>query len=68
VRIGIGRPVVSGEPSWEPEDVADWVLSDPTPQEREQLDVAVERAIAAIECAITDGIETAMNRYNRDES
>lgn len=67
VRIGIGRPVVRGEPSWDPEDVADWVLSDPTPAEREQLDAAVERAIAAIECAITEGVDAAMNKYNRDE-
>lgn len=67
VRIGIGRPVVQGQPSWAPDAVADWVLSDPTPAERELLDTAVERAIAAIECAITDGIEAAMNQYNRDE-
>jgi PTH1 family peptidyl-tRNA hydrolase len=66
VRIGIGRPVVGGEPSWDPDDVADWVLSDPAPEERALLDAAVDRAIAAIECAITQGIEAAMNEYNRD--
>ncbi len=67
VRIGIGRPVRNGGPSWDPEDVADWVLSDPTPEQRAELDAAVERAIAAIECAIAEGIEPAMNLYNRDE-
>jgi PTH1 family peptidyl-tRNA hydrolase len=67
LRIGIGRPVVDGEPSWDPEDVAEWVLGDPTPDEREELDKAVERAIAAVECAVTQGIEAAMNQYNRDE-
>lgn len=67
VRIGIGRPVVQGQPSWAPDAVADWVLSDPTPAERELLDTAVERAIAAIEYAISDGIDAAMNQYNRDE-
>jgi PTH1 family peptidyl-tRNA hydrolase len=67
LRIGIGRPVVNGQPSWDPEDVADWVLGDPTPEEREQLDSAIERAIGAVECAIKDGIEAAMNRYNRDD-
>ena len=66
VRIGIGRPTYDGEPSWAPDMVADWVLSDPTPEERELLDRAVERAIEAIECAIADGIDEAMNRYNRD--
>ncbi len=67
VRIGIGRPVVQGQPSWEPDDVADWVLGDPAPDEKALLDAAVDRAIAAIECAIRDGIEAAMNQYNRDE-
>jgi PTH1 family peptidyl-tRNA hydrolase len=67
VRIGIGRPTVDGEPTWAPDMVADWVLTPPTPEERAVLDAAVERAIAAIECAITDGIEAAMNLYKRDE-
>jgi PTH1 family peptidyl-tRNA hydrolase len=67
VRIGIGRPIVGGEPSWEPEHVAAWVLSDPGPEERALLDAAVERAMAAIECAIAEGIDVAMNRSNRDD-
>lgn len=67
LRIGIGRPVVDGKPSWEPEDVAEWVLSDPTPEERRLLDAAVERAIEAVECAVREGIEAAMNKYNRDD-
>lgn len=64
MRIGIGRPVVNGKPSWEPEDVADYVLSDPTPDERERLDEAVERAMDAIEVAITEGLKAAMGRFN----
>ena len=66
VRIGIGRPVVGGEPSWESEHVAAWVLSDPPPADRKLLEAGVDRAIAAIECAIADGIDAAMNQYNRD--
>lgn len=66
VRIGIGRPVVNGAPSWEPRDVAAWVLSDPSPDERTLLDAGVGRAVEAIECALSDGIDEAMNRYNRD--
>jgi PTH1 family peptidyl-tRNA hydrolase len=66
VRIGIGRPTVDGEPTWAPDMVADWVLSDPTPEEREALDRGIERAIEAIECALAAGIDEAMNRYNRD--
>jgi PTH1 family peptidyl-tRNA hydrolase len=68
IRIGIGRPVVRGEPSWEPEDVANWVLSDPRPDEKAVLDAGVDRAVEAIECAITEGIDEAMNRYNRDDA
>lgn len=66
IRIGIGRPVRRGEPSWDPEDVAGWVLSDPAPDERALLDAGVDRAIAAVESALTEGVEATMNRYNRD--
>ena len=66
VRIGIGRPVVNGKPSWEPGDVAAWVLSDPPPSEREVLDAGVDSAIEAIECALANGVDIAMNEYNRD--
>jgi PTH1 family peptidyl-tRNA hydrolase len=68
VRIGIGRPTVDGEPTWAPDMVADWVLGDPSPEDRALLDAAVARTIEAIECAIRDGIEAAMNRYNRDDA
>jgi PTH1 family peptidyl-tRNA hydrolase len=68
VRIGIGRPTVDGEPTWAPDMVADWVLGDPTQQERELLDAAVARTIDAIELAVREGIEAAMNRYNRDDN
>jgi PTH1 family peptidyl-tRNA hydrolase len=64
VRIGIGRPVVDGEPTWDPEAVASYVLSDPPAEERRLLDEAVERAQEAIECILEDGVEVAMNRYN----
>jgi PTH1 family peptidyl-tRNA hydrolase len=68
VRIGIGRPLVRGEPSWDPEAVAAWVLSDPESDERAVLEAGVERAVAAIECAIAEGVEAAMNLYNRDDA
>lgn len=65
VRIGIGRPVVDGQPTWDPDAVASYVLSDPPPDERALLDDAVARAVEAIEVAIAEGIEAAMNRFNR---
>ena len=65
VRIGIGRPEVQGQPSWDPEVVASYVLTDPPKAEREVLDAAIERAVDAIIRVIEDGWERAMDRYNR---
>ena len=65
LRIGIGRPVVDGEPSWEPDDVAAYVLSDPPPEEAKLLQAAVTQGAEAIEAALHEGLEAAMNRYNR---
>jgi len=65
IRIGIGRPVVGGEPSWDPEVIAGYVLSDPPPEERQALDDAVAQAIDAVICMMTEGLEAAMNRFNR---
>ena len=64
VRIGIGRPVVKGRPSYEPEVVAGYVLAEPPPEERRLLDEAIERAIEAIEVTLTEGVERAMAQFN----
>lgn len=65
VRVGIGRPHVDGEPVWDPDVVAVWVLSDPTPQETKTLQNAVGRAANAVELVLAEGVEAAMNRYNK---
>jgi PTH1 family peptidyl-tRNA hydrolase len=65
IRIGIGRPKVAGEPTWEPGHVVDYVLGPMTAEERRTLDEAVATAGEAILCLLSEGIETAMNRYNR---
>lgn len=65
LRIGIGRPHVDGEPVWDPDVVAVWVLSDPTPQETKTLQNAVGRAAKAVEVVLEEGVEAAMNRYNK---
>ena len=65
VRLGIGRPHVDGEPVWDPDVVAVWVLSDPTPQETKTLQNAVERAAKAVELVLGEGVEAAMNRFNK---
>lgn len=64
IRIGIGRPTLGGEPSWDPDVVAGWVLSDPSPADRLLLDEAVDRAQEAVLAILDDGIETAMGRFN----
>ena len=58
LRIGIG----STPPGW---DTADYVLSRFSPSERPTVDAAVEAAVDATLCWLTDGVETAMNRFNR---
>jgi PTH1 family peptidyl-tRNA hydrolase len=57
VRIGIGRP--PGRQTG-----ADFVLRRPGKAERIDLDVAVDEAADAVLCILTDGVETAMNRFN----
>ncbi len=64
IRVGIGRPHVDGKPTWEPEQVADYVLSDPSPEMVKTLQDAARRATEAVELIITEGVEAAMNEYN----
>ena len=65
IRIGIGRPHVDGEPSWEPDVVAAWSLADPPPEEAKALHDAVARAAEAVEAIVREGVEAAMNQYNK---
>jgi PTH1 family peptidyl-tRNA hydrolase len=65
LRIGIGRPHVDGEPTWDPDVVAVYVLGDPTPQDTKTLQDAVSRAAKIVETVVTDGVEAAMNEYNK---
>lgn len=64
LRIGIGRPIVDGQPVWDPDVVAVWVLSDPPPQEAKTLQATAALAAEAAEAVLTEGLEAAMNRYN----
>ena len=66
VRIGIGRPVVDGKPTWDPEEVAGWVLAPPGPRDRAALEAAADRAAEAVETMLREGIEAAMQRFNSD--
>lgn len=59
LRIGIGRPVSR-------QDV-DHVLGRFSQEEEQTMEVAYARAVEAIEIWLSEGIEKAMNLYNRDE-
>lgn len=57
LRIGIGRPA----PGWQ---VVDWVLAPFGPDDAAAVAGVLPRAVEAVECFLSDGILTAMNRYN----
>ncbi len=58
VRLGIGRP----PQGWE---VVDYVLSRFTPEEVPLLKTAIEQAAEAVECIAKEGMNKAMNKYNK---
>lgn len=57
LRIGIGQS--------DREDAVDFVLDEPTVEERPLLDEAIARSQEAVLCWVKDGIEAAMNEFNR---
>ncbi len=65
IRIGVGRPIVDGQPSRHPDDVADYLLSDPTPEQRPLLTRAERQAAEAVLHILEHDVESAMNAYNR---
>lgn len=65
LRIGIGRPQLHGQPLTDPDVIAVYVLSDPTPAERAVLEQAVAQAAEALEVLLREGLAAAMNRCNR---
>ena len=48
----------------EGEDLSDYVLSDFDEQELEDVDEMIQRAVAACECWLEEGMEPTMNRFN----
>ena len=65
IRIGIGRPLIGGEPTRDPDDVAAYVLSNPHGDDRALLDQTAIAAADAIEAVITEGVDAAGSRFNR---
>jgi len=65
VRVGIDRPSVDGKPTRDPEYIIDWVLGDPSGEERRLLDETVTYAADAVEEIIAHGPDAAGSRFNR---
>lgn len=59
LRIGVG-PFPSGGP-----DLADFVLDTIPPEDWAQLEPLLDPMAEAVECWLAEGIEPAMNRFNR---
>jgi PTH1 family peptidyl-tRNA hydrolase len=59
LRLGIGRPADASV------DPIDYVLEDFSRAEEAVLAPALEHAADAVECLLEEGLEAAMNRYNR---
>ena len=58
VKIGVGE---KPHPDY---DMADWVLSKFTGEDKKAIDAAILRAADAVECLLKEGPERAMNRFN----
>jgi PTH1 family peptidyl-tRNA hydrolase len=58
VRIGIGMPP-------EAVDTVDYVLGRPEGEELKLLDEAVQKAAEAVDCIVREGVEAAMQKYNK---
>lgn len=61
IRVGIGRP---DKPEISEDDIIAYVLSDFTPDEKKAIDKIIPRVGEAILCLLTEGLTTAMNKYN----
>ena len=58
LKIGVGA---KPHPDY---DMADWVLGRFSKEDRKAIDAAIDRALDAMECLFTRGIDKAMRRYN----
>jgi len=64
LRIGVGEPEVEGRRI----PKKDYVLSAFTEEQMVDLNPALDKAADAVYCWVRDGIDTAMNRYNVNET
>ena len=58
IKIGVGAPP---HPDY---DVVDWVLGKPTGSDKTAVEDAADRAVDALRCIVTQGMDKAMNKYS----
>ena len=65
IRVGIGRPaIVEGSAKDKEAEIIDYVLSDFTPDEKKITAQVISKVSEAILCLLSEGLTTAMNKYN----
>ena len=65
IRVGIGRPsVTGGSTETNEDDIIAYVLSDFTREEKQPITQAITRVSEAVLCILTEGLTGAMNKYN----
>ena len=65
IRVGIGRPCIIEVSAKDKEaEIIDYVLNDFTPEEKEIITQVIPKVSDAILCLISEGLTTAMNKYN----
>jgi len=64
LRVGIGRPAANHNTEASEDDIIAYVLGDFTAAEKTTLTEIIDRTSQAIHCLLTQGLTTAMNKYN----
>ena len=64
LRIGIGRPLKNGQPSYDPEIVADYVLTAEENTQAKILSDAIKQTSDVIRVILNDGINIAAGKFN----
>ena len=63
IRVGIGRPQLEKQ-SYNEDAIINFVLNDFSPQEEKVIKSVIATVADAIDCFFSQGIETAMSKFN----
>ncbi len=65
LRVGIGRPISTNGVEVRDADIVTYLLSDLPPEEKKAINCVLPKVNEAIICFITEGLNIAMNKYNK---